>query len=57
MTQLAEPDELVVALQDWAELPDPRVKVTDLPGRADPKAVKVPESVAAWPLVAVVAPV
>ena len=61
ITQEAAPDELVVPLQLCAEVPDPRVKVTVRPLMGAPSAgssvVKTPESVAADPLVAVVAPV
>ena len=57
MAQLAEPAALVVPVQLWAVLPAPRVKVTVLFGRALPKAVRTPDKVAGWPLVAVVAPV
>ena len=46
MAQPAEPAELVVALQLWALLPEPRVKVTVLLGRATPLVVSVPDNVA-----------
>ncbi len=57
MVQLAEPEASVVPEQLWAEPPDPRVRVTVLPGSGLPKALSTPESVAGWPIVAVVAPV
>ena len=57
MAQLAEPVASVVALQLWAEPPDPRVRVTGLSASGLPKTLSVPERVADAPLVAVVAPV
>ena len=53
MAQLAEPATLVVALQLWAEPPDPRVRVTDLLASGLPKTLRVAERVAEEPLVAV----
>ncbi len=57
MAQLAEPTALVVPVQLWAVLPDPRVKVTVLFGKGVPKAVRTPDTVIGEPLLAVVAPV
>jgi hypothetical protein len=46
MTQLADPVELVVALQVWAVLPEPRVKVTGSLAKGVPLVVRTPERVA-----------
>ena len=45
MVQLAAPVEPVVFEQVCAELPLPRVNVTDWPDRAEPPLVRFPESV------------
>jgi hypothetical protein len=61
MTQLAEPEELVVPLQDCAPDPVPRVKTTGWPVRGVPAdgtfVVKTPESVTGCPFMAEIAPV
>ena len=61
MVQLAAPLALVVAVQLWSELPEPRVKVTVCPRRRCPGVgslvVSTPESVAGCPLVTDVVPV
>ena len=61
MVQLTFPFTSVVALQDWAVVPEPMVKVTTLVGSAVPEigvlVVRLPVSVMGWPLTAVVGPV
>ena len=57
MVQLADPDELVVPLQVCTVLPDPKVRTSVFPARGVPLVVSVADSVAGWPLTAVVAPV
>ena len=57
MTQLAEPEASVVAVQLWAVVPEPSVNVTSLPGSAAPLVVRVPDRVAVWPLTTDVVPV
>jgi hypothetical protein len=53
----AAPEELVVAVQDWADLPVPSVMVTVCPLRPVPLFVSVADSVADDPAVTLVGPV
>ena len=57
MLQLTFPDELVVPLQCWAELPEPTVKVTVWPESGVPLLVSVADRVGVFPLVMEVLPV
>ena len=58
MAQVAMPEVPDVALQLWAEVPDPKVNVTTRPAMSEPAAeVSSPDTESAWPFTAEVEPV